>query len=405
MCRKTIPRVDSQAARRRPFFLSRRSAVGSRRSAVEKHRQVRSRFGFCYCRPPTADRRLGPPSTIARSDRRTFMRRALELAERGRYSVSPNPMVGCVIVARRRGHRRGVASTRRRGACGDRRAAACADPRGATMYVTLEPCAHHGRTAPCADAVIAAGVARVVVAMHDPHDVVNGRGLAAMRAAGIEVVVGVLEAEARRLNEKFVWSVTQQLPFVLLKAAMTLDGKLATVARESQWITARGGARAGACALREEYDAILVGSGTVEERQSAPHPPPRPGRRGDALDARGARRRRRGAAARAAPHRRRPDASSSPAHPRATRAAPNLEIVAIGRPLRSRARLRRALRARHPLGDRRRRLPRPLRVHPPRAVAEDDPLRRPAARRRRRRPRHLQRRRRHPVDRRVSLSV
>ena len=191
-----------------------------------------------------------------------FMRRALQLAEQGRYSVSPNPMVGCVIV--RDGaviaegwHRR----------AGETHAEVDAlqktnDARGATMYVTLEPCSHHGRTPPCAGAVVTSGVKRVVIAMSDPHDVVNGRGIDILRNAGIEVVTGVLEAEARRLNEKFIWAVTQQLPFVLIKAAMTLDGKLATVTGDSQWITSDE-ARERSLALREEYDAILVGSGTV----------------------------------------------------------------------------------------------------------------------------------------------
>ena len=190
------------------------------------------------------------------------MRRALFLAEQGRYTTSPNPMVGCVIVRddavigegwhRRAGEPHAEIEALR----------ACADPRGATMYVTLEPCAHHGRTPPCADAVIASGVSRVVVAMRDPHDVVDGRGLEKIRAAGIEVVEGVCESEARRLNETFLWAVTHNLPFVVLKAGMTLDGKLATVARESQWITSEA-AREKSLALREEYDAIVVGGGTV----------------------------------------------------------------------------------------------------------------------------------------------
>ena len=191
-----------------------------------------------------------------------LMRRALQLAERGRYSVSPNPMVGCVIV--REGEIIAEGFHHRAGEPHAEIEALkqTADAKGATMYVTLEPCAHHGRTPPCADAVIASGVRRVVIAARDPHDIVNGRGIERLRAAGIEVVIGICEAEARRLNEKFMWAVSQKLPFVLLKAAMTLDGKLATISGDSQWITADE-ARERSLALREEYDAILVGSGTV----------------------------------------------------------------------------------------------------------------------------------------------
>lgn len=191
------------------------------------------------------------------------MRRALELAELGRYTVSPNPMVGGVVV--RDGAIVGEGWHRRAGEAHAEIEALrnVDDARGATMYVTLEPCCHHGRTPPCANAVIASGVARVVIATLDPNERVDGRGAEMLRAAGIEVTVGVLESEARRLNEKYLWAVTQKLPFVLLKAAMTLDGKLATVARESQWITAEA-AREKSLALREEYDAILVGSGTVK---------------------------------------------------------------------------------------------------------------------------------------------
>lgn len=191
------------------------------------------------------------------------MQRALALAEQGRYTTSPNPMVGCVIVRdgtaiaegfhRRAGEAHAEIDALRQ----------CTDARGATMYVTLEPCSHHGRTPPCADAVIASGVSRVVIAMQDPHDVVNGRGIELLRNAGIAVTTGVLEAEARRLNEKFVWAVTHKLPFVVVKAGMTLDGKLATITRDSQWITAEA-ARERSLLLREEYDAVLVGSGTVK---------------------------------------------------------------------------------------------------------------------------------------------
>lgn len=190
------------------------------------------------------------------------MRRALFLAEQGRYSTSPNPMVGCVIV--RDGAVIAEGWHRRAGEPHAEVEAlhACDDARGATMYVTLEPCAHHGRTPPCVDAVIASGVAKVVIGMRDPHHVVDGKGIEKIRAAGVEVVEGVCESEARRLNERFIWAIAHNLPFVVLKAGMTLDGKLATVARESQWITSDA-AREKSLALREEYDAIVVGGGTV----------------------------------------------------------------------------------------------------------------------------------------------
>src|SRR5205823_11179927 len=192
-----------------------------------------------------------------------LMRHALELAERGRYSVSPNPMVGCVIARdgvvlaegwhQRAGEAHAEIEALRR----------CDDARAATAAVTLEPCAHQGRTPPCVDALIAAGIKRVVVAMRDPHAIATG-GLEKLSESGVDVTVGVLEDEARRLNEKFVHAVTQQRPFVILKAAMTLDGKLATVERDSQWITSDA-ARERSLALREEVDAIVVGGGTVRD--------------------------------------------------------------------------------------------------------------------------------------------
>ncbi|HSY49591.1 MAG TPA: bifunctional diaminohydroxyphosphoribosylaminopyrimidine deaminase/5-amino-6-(5-phosphoribosylamino)uracil reductase RibD [Thermoanaerobaculia bacterium] len=195
-----------------------------------------------------------------------LMRRALELAERGRYSVSPNPMVGCVLVrdanviAEGWHHRAGEPHAEIEALRG-------ADARGATMLVTLEPCVHHGRTPPCVDAIIDAGVSRVVMAMRDPHPVAAG-GVEKLRDAGIEVVVGVLEDEARNLNEVFVHAVTYRRPFVVLKAGMTLDGKLATVAGDSRWITSEA-ARQKSLELREEYDAIIAGGGTV--RADNPH--------------------------------------------------------------------------------------------------------------------------------------
>ena len=188
------------------------------------------------------------------------MRRALELAERGRYSVSPNPMVGCVIV--RDGNIIGEGWHHRAGEPhAEIEALRQCDARGATMVVTLEPCAHHGRTPPCAEAIIEAGVGSVVVAMRDPNTAAGG-GLEKLREAGITVTTGVLETEARRLNEIFVHAVTHHRPFVLLKAGMTVDGKLATVTGQSQWITSAA-SREKSLELREEYDAILVGGGTV----------------------------------------------------------------------------------------------------------------------------------------------
>jgi len=192
------------------------------------------------------------------------MRRALELAERGRYSVSPNPMVGCVIA--RNGEVIGEGWHQRAGEPhAEIKALMSVDnARDTTMYVTLEPCVHQGRTGPCSDAIVEAGVKRVVIATPDPHDVVNGRGIEQLQRAEVEVVVGVLEEDAKRLNEKFFYAITCQRPFVCLKAGMTLDGKLATVTRDSRWITSEP-ARQKSLVLREEYDAILVGGGTVAE--------------------------------------------------------------------------------------------------------------------------------------------
>src|SRR5579859_6304763 len=192
------------------------------------------------------------------------MRRALDLAERGRYSVSPNPMVGCVLVRDSEVIGEGFHLRAGEPHAEVKAIQSCDNPAGATMYVSLEPCAHQGRTPPCADVVVASGVRRVVVAMGDPHDVVNGRGIERLRASGIEVTTGVLEAEARQINEKFLYAVTSERPFVLLKAGMTFDGKLATVERDSKWITSEA-SRQKSLALREEYDAILIGGGTVAE--------------------------------------------------------------------------------------------------------------------------------------------
>mgnify|MGYP000855005881 FL=1 len=193
----------------------------------------------------------------------SYMREALRIAEYARGRTSPNPLVGAVIV------RDGaiVASGWHR-AAGEPHAEIHALrmagelARGATLYVTLEPCAHHGRTGPCAEAVIAAGLARVVVALSDPNPLVAGRGIHLLTAAGIEVTTGICEDEARRQNEIFLKWVTTKRPFVTLKTAMTLDGKIASHTGASRWITGAA-ARARVHAYRNEYDAILVGIGTV----------------------------------------------------------------------------------------------------------------------------------------------
>lgn len=191
------------------------------------------------------------------------MARALALAERGLYSTSPNPRVGCVLVKDgavvgegwhvRAGEPHAEVHALR---------AAGAAARGATAYVTLEPCSHHGRTPPCAEALMAAGVARVVAAMEDPNPLVAGRGLAILRQAGIEVFPGVLENEARELNIGFVSRMTRGRPWVRLKAASSLDGKTALANGQSQWITGAE-ARQDGHRWRARACAILSGSGTV----------------------------------------------------------------------------------------------------------------------------------------------
>ena len=191
------------------------------------------------------------------------MRAALALARRGLGNTWPNPAVGCVLVRHGRVVGRGWTQPGGRPHAETealRRAGAQA--RGATAYVTLEPCSHHGRTPPCCEALEAAGVARVVVAMRDPDPRVDGRGLDRLRAACIVVEEGLCGAEARALNAGFFRRIEAGLPVVTLKLASTLDGRIATGAGESRWITGEA-ARRAVHALRARHDAILVGSGTV----------------------------------------------------------------------------------------------------------------------------------------------
>ncbi len=192
------------------------------------------------------------------------MRRALALAARGLGETNPNPVVGCVIVKAGRIVAEGFHS-RAGGPHAEVVALAKAGQRarGATLYVSLEPCVHTGkRTPPCVPAVLAAGVRRIVVAMRDPNPLVSGRGVRALRRSGLAVDLGVLEAEARRLNRTFVVAQKMARPAVLLKAALTLDGRIATATGESKWITGPR-ERAQARRLRRLHDAVLVGIGTV----------------------------------------------------------------------------------------------------------------------------------------------
>jgi len=192
-----------------------------------------------------------------------YMAWALELARSATGQTSPNPLVGAVVV--KDGAVVGMGAHLRAGEphaevhalrmAGDRAA-------GATLYVTLEPCSHHGKTPPCADAVVAAGISRVVVATLDPNPLVAGAGIQKLRSAGLDVTVGILEKEARQLNEVFFHFILTKLPFVTVKTASTLDGKIASTTGHSRWITGEK-ARAEVHELRRQYDAILVGVGTV----------------------------------------------------------------------------------------------------------------------------------------------
>lgn len=192
-----------------------------------------------------------------------YMARALELARKGVYSTHPNPRVGCVIV--RDGEIVGEGWHVRAGEphaevhalrqAGDK-------AKDATAYVTLEPCSHHGRTPPCADALVNAGVARVVAAMQDPNPDVAGRGLLRLMGAGIAVQSGVLESEARALNKGFLKRMEHGLPYVRVKLAMSLDGRTAMASGESQWITGPE-ARSAVQRLRAQSSVVLTGADTV----------------------------------------------------------------------------------------------------------------------------------------------
>jgi diaminohydroxyphosphoribosylaminopyrimidine deaminase/5-amino-6-(5-phosphoribosylamino)uracil reductase len=195
-----------------------------------------------------------------------WMRRCLELAAKGRGNVSPNPLVGAVIV--KHGKFLGEGFHKKFGEAHAEINAIHDTLRkyrsleGATLYVNLEPCSHVGKTPPCTDAILRHRFARVVIGMQDPNPLVEGRGIRKLRAAGIEVVTGVLRKDAARLNEAFVKFITRRLPFVTLKVAQTNDGYIARNDGSSRWITGRE-SRVIVHHLRSQYDAVLIGAGTA----------------------------------------------------------------------------------------------------------------------------------------------
>jgi diaminohydroxyphosphoribosylaminopyrimidine deaminase/5-amino-6-(5-phosphoribosylamino)uracil reductase len=199
-----------------------------------------------------------------RSDK-TFMKQCLALAQKGRGRVSPNPLVGAVVVRRGKVVGKGYHSK-----FGGPHAEAAAirscgrGPAGATLYVNLEPCCHYGKTPPCTDLIVASGIARVVIGLRDPNPLVSGRGVRALRRAGIAVTEGVMMEECRSLNEAFLRHVTTGLPFVTMKVAQTLDGMISDRDGNSRWITGEK-ARVDVHRRRSEADCVLVGAGTVAD--------------------------------------------------------------------------------------------------------------------------------------------
>lgn len=191
------------------------------------------------------------------------MKRVLRLAEKGRGRTSPNPMVGAILVKRGK-----VVGQGYHAKAGEDHAEIIAlrrankNAKGATLYINLEPCTHYGKTPPCAPRVIEADVKRVVIGMKDPNALIRGKGVDTLRKAGLDVRVGVLEAECRRLNEAFCKYVLAKEPFVILKVASTLDGKIATREGDSKWISGEI-SRRFVHKLRDQVDGVLVGIGTV----------------------------------------------------------------------------------------------------------------------------------------------
>lgn len=192
-----------------------------------------------------------------------YMKRALELAKGGWGRTNPNPLVGAVIVKDGAIIAEGF---HKELGCSHAEASALQntkqDVKGSTLYVNLEPCSHYGRTPPCAKAIIEAGIKEVIVAMVDPNPKVAGRGIQMLEDAGIHVTIGVLEEEAKKLNEIFIHYITTKKPFVIMKTAMTLDGKAASVSGDSKWITGEA-SRQYVHVIRDRVSAVMVGVNTV----------------------------------------------------------------------------------------------------------------------------------------------
>jgi diaminohydroxyphosphoribosylaminopyrimidine deaminase/5-amino-6-(5-phosphoribosylamino)uracil reductase len=192
-----------------------------------------------------------------------WMKRVLRLAEKGRGRTSPNPMVGAILVKEDKVVGKGFHAK-----AGEAHAEIIAlqrareDARGAVLYVNLEPCTHYGKTPPCAPRVIETGVRRVVIGMEDPNPLVRGKGIETLKRAGLDVRVGILERECRRLNEAFCKYILEKEPFVILKVAATLDGKIATRDGDSKWISGEA-SRRFVHQLRDQVDGVLVGIGTI----------------------------------------------------------------------------------------------------------------------------------------------
>ena len=192
-----------------------------------------------------------------------YMQQAINLAKLGRFTTSPNPNVGCVIVKNNQVIGQGYHQKAGQGHAEVNALKQAGDnANGATAYVTLEPCSHYGRTPPCADGLITAGISRVVVAMMDPNPLVAGRGIEKLQCAGIQVDSGVLEQQANALNPGFIKRMQTNLPFVTVKLGVSLDGRTALENGVSQWITASD-ARVDVQQFRAQHCAILTGSGTV----------------------------------------------------------------------------------------------------------------------------------------------